>query len=153
MVVHDDLRDERPARVAEEHDGQTGVLVADQLGEPIHRRDRGSEAAPPEPPEPRRIAVLLHAGASVPAQVAGVHGVAAGGERVDEGSVASDVLPHAVHELEHGTWPGLRRVDVVDHRDPVRVEELRHGSSLGRLLVRARRNAASTLFNKGNDLC
>ena len=80
-------------------------------------------------------AVALHAGAAVPPVVVGVHGEAVGGERVDQRPVAAGVLAHAVQQLDDATGRASGRVDVVDDRDAVCIDELGHGGSISALFT------------------
>ena len=117
--------------MAEQNQRQTGVLVTDEPGEPPQRVDGGAMPALAEAAELPGAAVLAEAGAAVPAVIVGVHGETVGGERLDEGGVAAGVLADAVQQLHDSAGRRAGGVHVVDDRDPVCVDELGHGPSLG----------------------
>ncbi|MNW13426.1 hypothetical protein D3C71_2113780 [compost metagenome] len=75
--------------------------------------------------------MLRHAGAAVAAVIVGVHREPVRRERVHERAVAPGMLADAVEQLDHTPRCCLRRMDVVDDRDAVRVGVLGHAASLG----------------------
>ena len=155
MDVHDHLRDERSPRVAEDDDRQPRVLVVDDLGELPDRRDGRPQAPAPEMPELRRVvAVLSHARAAVAAQIARVHGVAGGRERVDERAIPPGMLADAVHQLHDRARRRLGGMDVVDDRDAVCIDELGHAheSRWRRMLAPAESAASADLLSNANEL-
>ncbi len=94
--------------MAEQHQRQIGVLLADELREGPDRVESGPVTSRSEPAETAMIATPLpQTGAPVAAVIVGVDRVPVGDQGVDERTVATGVLADPVQQLHDG--PRLAR--------------------------------------------